>query len=153
MSQNMAAQVALAAAGGLTYLKTDAAGNLLVSSDAAPNDITPVTGSSGNVAAANAVATLAAASGKTTYISGLLLSYSGATAAGNAVCTVSGLLGGSMTFNVPVPIGASVPGAPISLKFDPPLPASAVNTAIVVTVPSLGAGNTFSSAAAWGFRQ
>lgn len=154
MSQNQAAQVARLPAGGVGFLNLDSAGNLLVALDGpAPEGAVSITGSSGNVAAGNAVATLAAAAGKTTYITGLLISGSGATAAGSALVTVSGLLGGSMTFVVGVPVGAGVPIAPINLKFEPPLPASAVNTAIVVTAATFGAGNTFASATAWGFQQ
>lgn len=153
MGQNLAVQTVLAPDGGAGFLHVDAQGNLLVSTDITPSDIAPLVASSGNVAAAPAVATLAKAAGKTTYISGLLITGLGASAGSAALVTISGLLGGSQTFNVGVPAGVTVPIAPINLRFDPPLPASAVNTDIVVTVASFGSGNTAASVIASGFRQ
>ena len=110
-----------------------------------------VTASSGNVANASAVATLPAVAAKTNNLSGLLISGAGATAASVVTATVTGLLGGTMSITVPVPAGAAVGITPIYLDFNPPLPASAVNTAIVVTLPALGAGNTNASVSAWGY--
>lgn len=110
-------------------------------------------GSSGNVANAAAVATLAAAAGLTTYISGFTVTGLGATAAGVVALTVAGLQGGTLTYNVPVPAGATVGLTPLSVVFNPPLPASAVNTAIVVTLPALGAGNTNAAVVATGYQQ
>lgn len=104
------------------------------------------------VAAASAVATLAApADGKTNYIEGFRVTGMGATAAGQVSVVVSGLLGGSLTFIQPVPAGAGVALAGLDITFPHPLPASAPDTAIVVTVPSLGAGNLAAACAAYGF--
>ena len=41
--------------------------------------------------------------------------------------------------------GAGVPTTPLSVQFNPCLPANAANTAIVVSMPSLGTGNTNAS--------
>jgi hypothetical protein len=103
---------------------------------------TAVGASSGNVANASAAASLAAVAAKTNYITGLEITFSGATAASVVLATVSGLLGGTETFVVAVPAGAAVGGTPIAIRFHPPHPASAANTAITVTLPALGAGNT-----------
>jgi hypothetical protein len=40
---------------------------------------------------------------------------------------------------------------PLIVTFPVPLAGSAVNTAIVVTVPSFGAGNGHATVTAWGF--
>ena len=154
MSQNLVVFAAKAAAGGSALLNLDSAGNLLVKQGADP--VSPdvaVSSSSGNVAAASAVATLAAATGKTTYISGFSITGLGATAAGVSLATLAGVLGGTMTFVIPVPVGATIGITPLNVNFNPPLPASAVNTAIVLTVPTFGSGNTNAAANAWGFQK
>jgi len=115
----------------------------------------PVSSSSGNVANAAAVATIAAVAGKTSYLSGLSIMAFGATGAtGIITVTIAGLLGGSRLLFVSVPAGATVPVSPFPLieKFDPPLQASAPNTAITVTLPALGAGNTNAMVNAEGFQ-
>ena len=114
--------------------------------------ITPVTASSGNVANAAAVATLAAAAGVTTYISGFEITGGGATAASVVSATVTGLIGGTATYTVGAVAGAMLANTPILAVFNPPIPASAVNTAIVITVPALGVGNTNSTVVAHGYR-
>lgn len=141
---------------------TDGNGNILGDSalrplsvaqaGAAPSGSTAVAASSGNVAAATATATLAAAAGKTTYISGFELTGAGATAASVVVLTVTGALGGTLSFVVPVPAGVAAGVAPLVVEFNPPLPGSAVNTAIVVSVPSFGAGNTNAAVVAHGYQ-
>lgn len=117
-----------------------------------PTASTPTTSSSGSVANAAAVATLAAAAGVTTYISGFEVTGGGATAASLVDVTVTGLVGGTATYTLGVVAGATLANANLLVRFNPPIPASAVNTAIVVTVPALGAGNTKSTVVAHGFR-
>jgi hypothetical protein len=65
--------------------------------------------------------------------------------------TVSGLLGGSRIYIFGVPAGAGVPATPLVVDFNPPLPASATNTSIAVSMPTLGAGNTNAAVVAQGF--
>lgn len=113
---------------------------------------TPIIASSGNVANANAVATLAGAAGLTTYISGFCLAASGATAGLPVTATINGLLGGSLQFTFTFPAGVLVGAVPLVVNFAKPLPASAPNTGIIVTLPAGGAGNTNASANAWGFQ-
>lgn len=111
---------------------------------------TQISASSGNVANANAVATLPAVANKTNYLSGVSLTGAGATAAGVVEATIDGLVGGTMTFTMAVPAGVTAGLPALNLSFNPPLPAAAPNTAIVVTLPALGAGNTNAAAVAWG---
>jgi len=107
-----------------------------------------------NVAATVAAAannqTLAAASGKRTYISGFMVGGLGATAGSVIAVTVTGL-GVTQTYRFNVPAGATVIAPQLLVTFTRPIPASADNTAIVVNVPSFGAGNTAADAAAFGF--
>lgn len=108
--------------------------------------------SSGVVSNANAVATLAAAAGKTTYITGFSLSALGATAAANVTATITGLKN-QLNFEFAFPVGATVAATPLTVTFPEPIPASSVNTAIVVTLPAAGAGNTVAIANAYGFQR
>lgn len=107
-----------------------------------PVGATPLTNSSGNVANANAVATLAAVAGKTNYVTGIALTGGGATAASIVSATLAGLISGTQTFSYGVVAGATTANNALEINFDPPIPASAANTAIVLTLPALGAGNT-----------
>ena len=111
-----------------------------------------VANSSGNVANASAVATLPAVANKTTFLSSVQFTAAGATAGAVVVATITGLLGGTLSYVFTVPTGATVGATPLVLNFDPPLPASAVNTAIVCTLPALGAGNTNAAASATGIQ-
>jgi hypothetical protein len=108
--------------------------------------------SSGNKAATVATATLSSAAGKTTYLTGFDVSFAGATGASIVLMTVAGLLGGTRSYVIAVPAGAQVGGTSLSRTFDPPLPASAVATDIVVSLPSLGTGNTNAVVNAQGYR-
>ena len=126
----------------------DSAGNEAVTSGG-----TPVGGTSGNVANASAAASLAAVAGKTNYLTGVNIHFSGATAASVVNATITGLIGGTMTIPIAVPAGATVGGVPVDLDFAVPIPASAVNTAITVTLPALGAGNTNAAVYIRGFQK
>ena len=111
----------------------------------------PSSFSSGNVANAAATATIAAVALKTAFITGFEITGAGATAGSVVVATVTGLLGGTASYIVSVPAGVAVGVTPLQVVFSPPLPASAVNTAIVVSLPALGAGNTNAAAVAHGY--
>ncbi len=116
-----------------------------------PADSTPIHNSSGNVAAASAVATIAAVGDRLAYLVGFELTAAGATAGAVVVATITGLLGGTLSYVFAFPTGATVGVAPLTVAFDPPIPASAKNTAIVVTLPSGGAGNTNAAAVVHGY--
>jgi hypothetical protein len=106
--------------------------------------------SSGSVAAAPAVATLPAAPGKTNFVTGIEVTGAGATAASVVIVTITGL-SNTLHYILDVPAGAVAQLTPLIIPFSPPLPGSAVNTAVSVNVPSLGAGNTNAAAVIHGF--
>lgn len=112
---------------------------------------TPIRGASGNVANANAVATLTGTATTTVYITGFTCTAGGATAAAEVDVAVTGPLGGTMTYTQGAPLGATVPPSILNVIFNPAYPASAVNTTIVVTMPALGAGNAHAACVATGF--
>ena len=118
---------------------------------ALPTGATEVVGSSGVVSAAAAVATLTSSAGRTAYLTAFGVAGLGATAAVMATITITGVLGGTINFGYPVPAGVGVAGQPMTVSIEPPLPASAVNTNIVVTVASFGTGNVGASCMATGY--
>lgn len=117
-----------------------------------PAGATPVSASSAIVGNANAVATLAGVANKTTYITGWTCSSGGATSAAAVDLAITGVLGGTIHHSYIFPVGALVPAYPVVEQYNPPLPASAVNTSIVVTLPAGGSGNTSASCNAQGFQ-
>lgn len=106
---------------------------------------------SGNVANASAAATLTGTASTTVYLAGFEVTGSGATAGLPVSVTVAGLLGGSRIYTYSFAVGALVGNNPLIVTFDPPLPASAVNTAISVTCPASGAGGTNNTVVAHGY--
>lgn len=117
-----------------------------------PAGATPITASSGNVAAGAAVATLAGTSGKTTYITGFEITSSGSTVGLVVGPTVVGTISGTMTYVYAAIAGALLINTPLIVSFSVPIPASTTNTAIVVTLPSLGLGNTNACVVAHGYQ-
>lgn len=113
---------------------------------------TPITNSATGTTGATA-ATLPAVAGKTTYICGFYFVGTNATAATNGSVTITGTIGGTMNFGYPtLATGATVPNTiPIEEEFIPCIAATAVNTAIVVNGPALGAGATLATVTAWGY--
>ncbi len=102
------------------------------------------TGSTGSTAA-----TLAAGSTTTTYICGFAI-RSNATAAATGNATVAGTITGTMNFtHWTAPLASGI--GTTEEVFSPCVPASAVNTTIVVTGPAPGSGGTI-SVSAWGYR-
>jgi hypothetical protein len=97
-----------------------------------------------SAAAGAMTATLAAVQGETTWMTGFYVDGLGATAGSVIDVTITGLLGGTMTMKVTIPAGATV-ALTDRLRFlnlPRPIPASGPNQAIVLNVPSFGAGNT-----------
>ena len=118
-----------------------------------PVGSTPITASSGNVAAAVATATMAGAASLTTHITGFQVTGAGATAGAVVSVTVTGTISGTLTYTYVSATGAAVANQSLIVQFNPPIPASAANTAIVVSCPSLGVGNTNNTVVAQGFRK
>lgn len=118
-----------------------------------PAGATAVVASSGNVANAQAVATLAGAANMTTYISGFTITATGATVAAAVTPTVTGVIGGvTLSYTVAAIAGVNANLPTINVSFPYPIPASGTNTSIVVTLPALGGGNTNATVSAYGFR-
>jgi hypothetical protein len=67
--------------------------------------------------------------------------------------TVTNLTGGTMTFTYASVAGVTLANPSLVVPFTPCIPANAPNTAIPVSVPSLGAGNTNTTASAWGYQR
>lgn len=111
----------------------------------------PISNSSGNVAAAAATATLTSAAGRTVYITGFSITGAGATAGSVILVTVTGIIGGTLTYNLVVPAGATTSITPLTINFSLPLAASTTNTNIVVSAPSFGVGNTNASTVVYGY--
>lgn len=104
-------------------------------------------------AAAAISATLAAAAGKTTYLTSFVVTGGGATAASLVTVTVTGVIGGPLSFVMAIPAGATVGVTPLNVALPVPIAATAPNTAIVVNVPSFGVGNTSEAVVAVGYRE
>lgn len=120
---------------------------------AAGSDVdTGLIGSATGAAAAIAPA-IAAIGGTWNYLTGILVTGAGATAASVITVTVTGCVGGTLSFNIAVPAGAAVGITPLLLMFPRPIPATGPNLAITLNVPSFGAGNTNVAAVIFGFRR
>jgi hypothetical protein len=119
-----------------------------------PPGAVPITASASGTTAAVA-ATIAAVTNKTAYICGFYFAGSNATAAQAGSVTVTGTVGGTMSFGYPtLASGAAVPNTgPVDEAFLPCVPATSVNVAIVVTGPALGAGAAVATTTAWGYYQ
>lgn len=135
--------------GVATRLQCDADGNLItVAGD--PIVLTALADGSGNVANAAAVSTLSPSSGKKAYISGFQATGTGATGALGVDITVTGVVGGPLTYGFLFPAGATVPAQPLSIAFNPPLAATAVDTDIVVSLAASGTGGLHAATNAQG---
>ena len=104
-------------------------------------------------AAASITLNLAAAPGKTTYMTALQITATGATAAGSVVATVF-LAGSALTlsFVFAVPAGATVGAAPLIVVFPAPISAGAPNAVIQTILPALGAGNLHAAVNVMGYQ-
>lgn len=111
----------------------------------------PITCSSGNVANGTVACTLAATSGKTTYLQGMMMTSDGATVAGGVGCTITGTITGTMNFVYDYGVITAQNG-PLALNFGLGIPASTTNTTIVLSCPASGAGGLHASMAAWGYQ-
>jgi hypothetical protein len=97
-------------------------------------------------------ATIPAVPGRTAYLCGLSVSPGSATTAITSSVTVTGLITGTLTWATGAPVTAvGVTGAVLTVPFTPCMPASAINSAIVVTSGALGAGGVNNDVNAWGF--
>lgn len=118
-----------------------------------PVNATPLNSSSGNVAAATATATLTSAAGKTAFITGFEITGSGATTALPVTVTITGTLGGTMSYTYVAVAGVLLANQALIVFFPKPIPASGPNVNIVLSCPTLGTGNTNNTAVAHGYLQ
>ena len=109
--------------------------------------------SSGNIAANTCSCSFAADPGIMNFLSGFNLTGAGASSATVVSLTVTGLLGGTMTYTVGVPSGANVSIQPLIVQFPEAIMATAANTAITVSVPTFGTGNTNVAVSMYGYRR
>jgi hypothetical protein len=115
---------------------------------------TPVTASATGTTGA-ITATLPAVSGKTTYICGFQFMGTNATAPNTATnVTITGTISGTLNFGYPTLAAAATVAntPPVGEVFTPCIQASAINSAIVVNGPALGAGATLVTVSAWGYQ-
>ena len=117
-----------------------------------PSEAVQLIKSSGNVANATAAATLAAAALATTWITGFDMTALGSTAGSAQNATVS-LGATTLSYAFSFPLGATVQAASLSIRFNPPLPASAPDLPITVTLPAGGSGNAHAAVNAYGYQK
>lgn len=104
----------------------------------------------GNTGNAINTATVPAVAGKTSLLRGFAVTGCGATAATTVEVTVTDGLSFTQYFEIAVPAGAAVGIVPLVVSYGEGIAASAPNTAINVSLPAFGAGNTRASVQAWG---
>ncbi len=110
------------------------------------------TASSGNVANGTASASLAASPSFINYITGFHITGAGATSGQPVQVTVTGVVGGTMTFVYAANTGPTANNNPLAIVFPDPVAATGANVAITVSCPALGAGNTNNAVVLYGFR-
>lgn len=114
----------------------------VIMSDPYPSGATPVSCSTGNIAASTATCTMPAISAKFTYITGFDITGSGATLGLAVTCTLTNTGSGTHSYTYVAVAGALLANASLNKSFPTPLKATATNTAPVLSCPSLGTGNT-----------
>lgn len=117
-----------------------------------PAGAIPITATSGNQANAVATATLAAAAGKTTYITGFEVTGTGATGVLIVIATVTNTVSGTMSYTYVFVAGVTTANTPLSIQFTKAIPANAPNTTIVVSCPASGLGGTNNVVNAHGYQ-
>jgi hypothetical protein len=114
---------------------------------ALPPGAIPITGNASGTTGA-VVGTLAALTGKTTYICSFNVQAIGGTAAVGPV-TVAGLVGSSQVFQGS---SSAAGGVVVTHAYNPCIPASSVSTAITITTTANGTA-TAVNVNSWGFQQ
>jgi len=121
-----------------------------------PTNATPIIINSANAANATLTVSIPNAPGTWNYLTGASCTSNGATASSYVSATITGIIGGTITAILFVPINTSagniVPlGSAGLAPIKYPWPASAVNTAITLSVPALGTGNSLTRCTLEGF--
>ncbi len=104
----------------------------------------------GTATAGTATATLTGAVGKFTYLTGFEITIIDTATAGSAELSLTGVNGGPLLYEIEA---QGVVGAfnPFDVSYVPPLQSTAVNTNIVLTLPTLGVGTGKVSIVAHGY--
>jgi len=109
-------------------------------------------GASASGANAALAPTFGGAAGTTAFLESLRITGLGATGAAQVTATLTGGLGGTISYPISVPAGATTPITPIFDTFPAPgLQASAAAQAFTHNVPAFGAGNTLAEASIQGY--
>jgi len=116
-----------------------------------PVMLTGISASSGNKANATATATLAAQPGMTAYVTGFQVTACGATAANAVTSSLSGVVGGTLSYAFAYPAGNTVAALNLIVSFYPALAAAAAGQAISISLPPSGSGGTNAAASIQGF--
>ena len=88
--------------------------------------------------------------GTTAYLSAFEIYSGGATAGAILSCTITGLLGGTITIPIAVPTGVILAAPYTWVAYDVAIPAAATNATIVLTIPA-AAGRTICAGTLRGF--
>lgn len=126
-------------------------GNVQLTSDY-PAGSLAITATSGNVANAIATATLPAAIGKQTWITGFEVTGTGATGVLVVTVTITNTISGTLSYTYVFVAGVTTANQSLIVEFTKAIPSSAVNTTIVVTCPASGAGGTNNVVNAHGYQ-
>ncbi len=86
------------------------------------------------------------------FCSGFEITSLGATAAGAVKATLTGLLGGTITYDMAIPAGVTTAAAPLVVQFPVALAGVGVSTDVVLTLPASGAGNTSANVVLHGYK-
>lgn len=113
-----------------------------------PGIAIPLTASATGTTAAT-VATLAGTAGKTTYISGFVITAD-ATALTTGTATITGTISGTLNF-IQTALAVASGASNLTVSFNPAIPASAANTAIVINSIAAGTGGN-TAVTAWGYQ-
>lgn len=98
------------------------------------------------------VASIGGVAGTTAFVQTMRITGEGATAGSTVVATLTGVLGGTISYPVTVPAGATVVITPVFDSFGTRgLQASATGQAIALNLPAFGAGNTLEEASITGY--
>lgn len=119
------------------------------------NPVPSILQSGAHGAAQSNAATLAPGSNQLAYLQGFDITGGGATAASIIEIAVTGLLGGTVWFEMNILAGFTGPvnaQGGMFISFPEPIPGNALGVSIVVTCPSFGAGNTNAAVMAYGFQ-
>jgi len=139
--------------GTLDVTVVDAAGSAGgLSVNPYPAGAVPQTATSYQVANTAASASIPGTAGKTSYLTNALITAAGSTAGAAVQGSITGINPTPIAFVFVFPTGVLVGAQPLELTFDPPLQATGLNTAIVVSLPAGGSGNTAACVSVTGFQ-